>query len=150
MLLGLSSLRYFSYHSKNICSKPGEERRQFFSHLLQVLGEQGGLAMVASCPQTSDRVSVYPNLSPMWCCGNLVSKVCFFLPTLGFKWHMNHRVLRRVSMSAPAPLRIGMLLDLPGPYDPCVQTMSLLIHSNVGANPLCTICRGVQIQSLSR
>lgn len=45
-------------------------------------------------------------------------------------------------MSAPAPLRIGMLLDLPGPYDPCVQTMSLLIHSNVGANPLCTICRG--------
>lgn len=61
-----------------------------------------------------------------------------------FKWPMNHRVLRCVSMSSPAPLRTGMLLDLPGPYDPCVQTMSPLIHSNVDANLLCKICRGCQ------
>ena len=136
------------YPSNNIWSIPGEEGRQEFSRLLQVLGEQGWLAMVASCSQTCDRLSVHPNLSLMWCCWNLVSKVCIFFAnhwvSTCFKWPMNHRVLRCVSMSSPAPLRTGMLLDLPGPYDPCVQTMSPLIHSNVDANLLCKICRGCQ------
>ena len=73
------------YPSNNIWSIPGEEGRQEFSRLLQVLGEQGWLAMVASCSQTCDRLSVHPNLSLMWCCWNLVSKVCIFLPTTGFQ-----------------------------------------------------------------
>ena len=162
---------------------PGEEGRQDFSCILQVPGEQGWLAMVASCSQTGDRLSVHQDLPLMWWCWNLDPKFAMFFAnhwvsndkwTIAGWWfgtfvfshifgihrnwyifqrgwnHQPDRVLRCDSMSAPAPLRTGMLLGLPGPYDPCVQTMSPLIHSNVGGNLLCKIYRGVRIQSLSR